>query len=115
ISGHPREDDPTVANTGAGPVAYADRGDFEAIPGPHVQMTGSVDHANLTVTVDASATTPGWVPLVTFAFDFGDGTVVSQGTPVATHKYAQRGTYTITLTVTDSASISNRIGTVETV
>jgi putative intracellular protease/amidase len=114
-NGRPREDNPNVPDTGAGPVTYADRGDFEVIPGPQVKLAVTVDHANLTVTADASASTPGWVPLVTFAFNFGDGTVVSQGTPVATHKYAQPGTYTISVTVTDTASISTSTSQQQTV
>jgi PKD repeat protein len=58
--------------------------------------------AALSVTADAFGTDP--TGITAYQFDFGDGTVVHR-TPanrVAQHTYAAAGTYTITLTITDS-------------
>ena len=44
-------------------------------------------------------------PIVTWAWDFGDGTTSSQRNP--THTYAQTGTYVVTLTVTDQTGLQN--------
>jgi hypothetical protein len=115
VAGHPREDNPLVPDTGAGPISYADRGMWELIPGPQVKLAVTVNNAALSITADASASTPGWLPLVSYTFTFGDGWSVSQPTPVATHTYATRGTYVITVTVTDTASISNTADQTETV
>ncbi|MGI5246064.1 FG-GAP-like repeat-containing protein [Dactylosporangium sp. CA-139066] len=104
--GRPREDDPSVPNTGAGPVTYADRGSTENIQGPGAQIVVTVDQHALSITADASTTTPGWVPIVSYAFDFGDGSTVTQATPVAAHHYAKVGYYVVTVTVTDANAIS---------
>src|SRR5699024_10234192 len=43
-------------------------------------------------------------PIDTFAFDFGDGTVLqAQSGGTAQHTYAEAGTYTVSVTVTDTA------------
>ncbi|MGY1885444.1 PKD domain-containing protein [Blastococcus sp. SYSU DS0753] len=55
--------------------------------------------ADLTATVDASASTDGDGRVAAYAWDFGDG---STGTGVtASRRYAAPGTYTVTLRVTD--------------
>lgn len=74
-----------------------------AIPlAPTAVFTGVVDEA--TVLVDATASTDGDGTLVSYAWDFGDGTTASGVT--ATHTYAT-GTYTITLTVTDNSGLTS--------
>ncbi|MEV4717143.1 PKD domain-containing protein [Micromonospora noduli] len=96
-SGKPRRDDPAVANTGAGPIVYADRGTAESIKYPVSSFDATVDLATSTVRVDASASTPGFVPIDSYEFRWGDGTSTSQSGPIATHKYATSGTYDVTV------------------
>ncbi|WP_446217745.1 right-handed parallel beta-helix repeat-containing protein [Micromonospora sp. IBHARD004] len=106
-SGTARADDPAVPNTGAGPVSYADRGALETVGSPVAKFDFALDLGAGSVTLDASTSTPGFVPITSYVFDFGDGTVVTQGTPVASHTYAAKGTYTVSVTVSGSDDRSN--------
>ncbi len=54
------------------------------------------------VSVDASTSSDPDGPLASYTWDFGDDTPVQNG-ETATHSYAANGTYTVSLTVTDSA------------
>ncbi|WP_262283493.1 PKD domain-containing protein [Micromonospora sp. MA102] len=99
-NGTARVDDPAVPNTGAGPLPYADRGAVETVRGPDTRFALTPDLDTGSVTVDASATVPGVAPIATYRFDFGDGTVVTQDTPVATHRYATRNTYSVSVRAT---------------
>ncbi|MET7804415.1 PKD domain-containing protein [Micromonospora chersina] len=101
-TGAARADNPAVPNTGAGPVTYADRGTTEALGNPVATFAPTLDLGASSVTLDASASTPGYVPITSYVFDFGDGTVVTQGTPVASHTYAATGTYQVSVTVSGS-------------
>ncbi|WFE37769.1 right-handed parallel beta-helix repeat-containing protein [Micromonospora sp. WMMD998] len=99
-NGTARVDDPAVPNTGAGPTPWADRGPIETVRAPDARFTLTPDLDTGSVTVDASTTVPGVVPVATYRFDFGDGTVVTQDTPAATHRYASRNTYAVSVRVT---------------
>jgi PKD repeat protein len=56
-----------------------------------------------TVTFDASASTPDGGTIISYAWNFGDGTpIVVETDPITTHVYAAVGNYTVTLNVTDS-------------
>jgi PKD repeat protein len=56
-----------------------------------------------TVTFDASISTPDGGVIVSYAWDFGDGTpIVEESYPIITHVYATAGDYMVTLNVTDS-------------
>ncbi|MEU7865556.1 PKD domain-containing protein [Dactylosporangium sp. NPDC049140] len=100
--GKPREDNPAQPDTGTGPVTYADRGNSEMIPGPYPIMTITADQAANSVTVDASRSALGYVPIATYRFDFGDFTdPVTQTSPVAAHHYSTPGTYGISVTAVD--------------
>ena len=56
-----------------------------------------------TVTFDASASTPDGGTIISYAWNFGDGTpIVETDQPVITHVYAETGDYLVTLNVTDS-------------
>ncbi|MEU4397735.1 PKD domain-containing protein [Micromonospora orduensis] len=117
-----RRDDPAVPNTGAGPVTYADRGIIESVKPPTASFDASVDLGASSVTVDASASTPGFVPIREYVFNFGDGTTVTQAAPTATHRYATPGTYDVTVTArgedemqgssTEQVSVLQRTATV---
>jgi PKD repeat protein len=56
-----------------------------------------------TVTFDASPSTPDGGTIISYAWNFGDGTpIVETDQPVITHVYAETGDYLVTLNVTDS-------------
>jgi len=55
------------------------------------------------VTFDASSSTPDGGVIVSYAWDFSDGTpIVIESSPITTHNYTTVGNYTVTLNVTDS-------------
>lgn len=55
------------------------------------------------VTFDASYSTPDGGVIVSYEWDFGDGTLnVIEPDPITTHHYTSAGNYTVTLNVTDS-------------
>ncbi|WP_460844792.1 PKD domain-containing protein [Phytohabitans suffuscus] len=104
--GTARVDDPGVPNTGAGPVTYADRGADEIIRRVLARTSIAVDLAASSVTVDASSSEPGVYPIVSYTFDFGDGTTVTQAAPIASHRYARPGEYRINTTVNTTDGLS---------
>ncbi|MCI4063601.1 right-handed parallel beta-helix repeat-containing protein [Micromonospora sp. R77] len=120
--GRARVDDPAVADTGAGPVTYADRGALETIRGPQARISLALDLGAGAVTADASSSGSGVAPIASYQFDWGDGTSTTQATPIATHRYATRGTFNVYLVVTGTdgrhdaasqqASVLPRTGTV---
>jgi PKD repeat protein len=64
----------------------------------------------LTVSADASASTDSdATPIASFTFDFGDGSPVvgPQAGGTASHTYTAAGTYTVTVTVRDTAGLSS--------
>ena len=58
-----------------------------------------------TVTFDASASTPNGGTIVRYDWNFGDG--ASATGSITTHVYTTFGTYTVTLTVTDSEGLTD--------
>ena len=97
--------DQTVADTGAGAPTYADRGALEAVDAPPVArlaVTPRRARIGEPITADATASTDD-VRIVTYRFQWDDGTTTTQAGPVATHAFATRGTRQVRLTVTDSA------------
>lgn len=70
---------------------------------PRAALTVSPSPADAreTVTIDGSISTPGSPedPIETYIFDFGDGSKVTQTSPVATHQYLRAGEYTVSLSV----------------
>ncbi|PSK66490.1 hypothetical protein B0E53_01506 [Micromonospora sp. MH33] len=108
--GTARIDDPAVANTGVGPLPYADRGALETIRSPQARMTVKLDLDTGTVTVDASTSEPGVAPIASYRFSFGDGTAATQDTPVITHRYTTRGDYTVSVDVAGTDGRMNSTG-----
>ncbi|GIG58510.1 hypothetical protein Lfu02_28820 [Longispora fulva] len=106
--GYAPEDDPDVPNTGAGAVSYVDRGARERIFGPSALFTAA-GRTGRVVAVDASASVAGWVPIATYTFDFGDGTVVTQPGPVASHTYTRSAQFQITVTVQDINGLTSTL------
>ena len=78
-------------------------------PVPAISLTPPSGPVNLAVTADASASTDtDATPIASYTFDFGDGTVVGpQAGATATHTYTSVGSYTVKVTVTDSAGLSS--------
>jgi PKD repeat protein len=64
--------------------------------------------APLDVTFDASRSSdPGPDSITSYAFNFGDGSSVTQSSPIATHTYKVKGNYTATLVVTNDRQKSS--------
>lgn len=72
-----------------------------SVQGPNQLPTAAIQvtSAGLTATADASESTDSDGTIVSYEWDWGDGTV-SEG-QVASHRYLAANTYTLTLTVTD--------------
>lgn len=78
---------------------------------PIAQFTVDVQPAGSPTTFDASSSSPSplspaSVTIVSYAWDFGDGTLVSTTNPIIEHTYAVAGDYTVVLTVTNSVGTS---------
>ena len=56
----------------------------------------------LTAAFDAAGSTPGNGAILQYRWDFGDGTTATTGAPTATHRYDAPGTYSATVSVTNS-------------
>ncbi|MFK7920829.1 MAG: PKD domain-containing protein [Bacteroidia bacterium] len=61
--------------------------------------------APLATIFDASASSDFEGPIVSYAWDFGDGTLASG--QIANHSFTQAGLYTVTLTVTDQGGLTD--------
>ena len=60
------------------------------------------------VTFDAGASFDEDGSIISYTFDFGDGSIpVTQNSPVFTHSYSAYGTFPVSLTVTDNDGLSN--------
>ena len=62
---------------------------------------------NQTVTFNASASSDPDGTIVSYEWTFGDGESVNMTVAVVTHAYADNGTYTVTLKVTDNDGLSD--------
>ena len=118
VEGNARVDDPATPNTGAGFPPYADRGAYEYVsgaptdapPSAEISATPSSGIAPLSITADASASTDNdLTPIASYSFDFGDGSaaVGPQTGATASHIYTAAGTYSMMVTVTDTAGLSS--------
>ena len=98
-----------TARDGAGATSSATASvTTQAPPSAALSVSPSAGAAPLGVTADASASTAGSNPISTYTFSFGDGTSAgSQTGAIASHVYAAGGTYSLKVTVTDSAGNSS--------
>lgn len=65
--------------------------------------------AGLTVTLDASAASDADGTVTEYAWNFGDGQTATGSQPTVSHAYAQPGSYSVTLTVTDDEGCSEAL------
>ena len=90
----------TPVDAGNDPVGIAITPD----QAPSANLSAST--SGMTTSFDASASVPGSSPIVSYAWNFGDGNTQSTTTPTTSHTYASNGTYTATVTETDGAGAS---------
>jgi PKD repeat protein len=92
-------------------LSSSDTTQVTALDGPptaKLSVTPIIGALPLAVTADASASTDtDGTPIASYTFDFGDGSasVGPQAAATAPHTYNSKGTYTITVKVTDSAGL----------
>ena len=108
--GNPRVDVPAVPNTGDGPTPFTDRGAHEypigSAPVAVLVVQPTAGPAPLDVTADGSGSSDPNGTIVSYQFDFGDGTVIGpQPVSSAVHSLAE-GAWTVTLTVTDDEGLT---------
>jgi PKD repeat protein len=77
----------------------------DAPPTAALSVTPPSGTVDLDVTADGSASSDTDNSIVSYSFDWGDGSQPTgpQPTPIATHTYSAPGTYTVSLRVIDSA------------
>ncbi|MFF7986570.1 PKD domain-containing protein [Streptomyces sp. NPDC007901] len=109
-TGHPRADDPLVADTGTG-APHPDRGAIEREDVLTIPSTAAPSPASGIAPLDASVKTDAvssWGEALTYSVDFGDGSAAvtgAAGAPIA-HTYTKPGLYTALVTVTDTDGTS---------
>jgi parallel beta-helix repeat protein len=87
-----------------------------APPQAALSVSPASGDAPLAVTADASASSAGSNPIASYSFDFGDGTTVGpQSSATAPHTFQNPGSYTVTVTVTDTKGLSQKAGAIVTV
>ena len=74
--------------------------------GPSAAYNGTIAPSGFLSTFDASSSSAGSEPIASYAWSFGDDSGQTTATPTVSHVYAKPGTYTVTLTVTDSDGCS---------
>lgn len=73
---------------------------------PLARFTFTLARAGQPSTFDASASVSPVGVIINYFWNFGDGTTLSTSQPIVQHTYATAGTFTVTLTVTNSAGTS---------
>jgi PKD repeat protein len=81
-------------------------GENNQAPAAALSISPATGNAPLDVTANASASTDADGSIRNYRFDFGDGSVVSSSSPMASHFY-RPGSWTLTSTVTDDAGAAD--------
>jgi YVTN family beta-propeller protein len=98
-----------ATNTAGGAIAVGTTPYWVAITpdqAPVASFTVTAGAAGSATSFDASASTVAYGSITSYAWNFGDGGTAATSTPTTAHTYAAAGTYTATLTETDSAGTS---------
>lgn len=100
-----------VATNTAGPNFANIPGDIQDIvmspdPAPVASFVGSMQPAGIASIFDASASLSPIGTIVSYEWNFGDGTTVVTTTPIVNHIYSTTGSFNVTLRVTNSAGTS---------
>ncbi len=74
--------------------------------GPTAAFTAGSPTAGQATSFNGSGSSDPDGTVANYAWDFGDGSTASTGSPTTNHSYAAAGTYTSTLTVTDNEGCS---------
>jgi hypothetical protein len=99
-------DHPAVANTGVGPILFADLGALEfAGPAAKATVTPATGFAPVDVMVDGTTSVALGAPIATYRIVCGNGTVLATSSGIC--RYTAAGTFTPTLTVTDASGLSD--------
>jgi DNA-binding beta-propeller fold protein YncE len=98
---------PSAHFVGAGPAPTA----VTVLPdqGPTAAFNAAPAPARSPSAFDGRLSTDSDGSVAHFDWDFGDGATALDGGPTPTHVYAQAGTYTVTLSVSDDAGCSTRL------
>lgn len=101
--------DPGFIPQGDGPRASPRAG--IGVPVASLQATPVEGEPPLFVQFDASGSSDSDGTIVSYAFDFGDGSpMVTQSTPLTSHTYLSDGQYTATVSVTDDTGLVGNAG-----
>jgi len=78
-----------------------------ALPLAALAIASSSGVAPISFTANAGGSTDSDGPIVSYTFNFGDGTIVGpQASPAVAHTYGSAGTFTVTVVVTDDHGAS---------
>ncbi|MEI8124382.1 MAG: PKD domain-containing protein [Parachlamydiaceae bacterium] len=75
---------------------------------PLASFTYQIDSSGQVATFDASASASPVGTIANYSWNFGDGSSLETSQPTTSHVYANGGTYSVTLTVTNSAGTSTQ-------
>jgi PKD repeat protein len=70
-------------------------------------VSADIIAVNSTTTFNATTSTPNGGVIVSYVWDFGDGSSLNTTDPITTHIYTTIGNYTVKLTVVDSEGLNN--------
>jgi YVTN family beta-propeller protein len=102
-----------VATNTAGALIITDVGPFGIAvtpdQAPTARFSFTPNQGSFAVQFDASASTTPTGTIVSYSWNFGDGQTLVTTSPVIQHIYTRSGSFTVTLTVTNSAGTSTTI------